>query len=67
MVKEVEITVNVDLFKIGDRIIKDSGDYTFEGEIRGYVLKKSGKIRYVAEDDRGLLFIFNASQIRKVD
>jgi hypothetical protein len=47
----------------GSRVVKDSGDYTFEGEVVAIFTKKSGSLRYVVEDDRGLLFIFNASQL----
>lgn len=51
----------------GDAVIKDSGDYTFEGVIVGIIDKLSGAKRYAVEDSRGLLFIFNAKQLRKVD
>lgn len=45
---------------IGVRVEKRSGDYDFDGEIRAVVIKRSGDIRYVVEDDRGLLLIMNA-------
>lgn len=51
---------------VGDRVIKDHGDYTFEGEVRAIVVKRSGQYRYVVEDDRGLLFIFSAYDLRVV-
>ena len=38
-------------------------DYEFDGDIRGVVTKRSGAIRYVVEDDRGLLLIMNAKQV----
>lgn len=50
-----------------DVVIKDSGDYVYEGIIVGIIEKLSGAKRYAVEDNRGLLFIFNASQLRKVD
>lgn len=50
--------------KKGDQVIKDSGDYTFEGEVRARFSKKSGAFRLVVEDERGLLFIFNEKQLR---
>lgn len=53
------------LFERGDRVEKVGGDYSFEGVVVSEVKKRSGAIRYVVEDDRGLLFIFNSSQIRK--
>lgn len=52
------------MFKIGDYVIKNTGDYTFEGEVRAVVSKKSGEVRFVVEDDRGLLFIFNENQLK---
>ncbi len=50
------------MFNIGDKIYKDKGDYTFEGEIMAVVFKKSGVRRYVVEDDRGLLLIMSENQ-----
>lgn len=52
--------------KQGDRVIKTTGDYTFEGEIRAVVTKKSGVVRYVVEDNRGLLMIMSEAQIKLV-
>ncbi len=52
-------------FSVGDQVTKVGGDYRYDGEVRGIVIKKSGKPRYVVEDVRGLLFIFNSSQIKK--
>jgi hypothetical protein len=52
------------VFVTGDRVVKDSGDYTFEGQVRNRFRKTSGALRYVVEDDRGLLFIFNQRQLR---
>lgn len=52
---------------MNDAVIKDSGDYTFEGIIVGIIEKLSGAKRYAVEDNRGLLFIFNEKQLRKVD
>jgi hypothetical protein len=48
---------------IGKAVHKTSGDYQFDGEVVGVVHKKSGEIRFVVEDDRGLLLIMNARQI----
>lgn len=51
----------------GDRVIKDSGDYIFEGTVVSKFWKRNGRLRYVVEDDRGLLFIFNKDQLRRVE
>lgn len=56
----------VGVFSLGDKVEKRSGDYFFPGEIRAVVVKKSGVIRYVAEDDRGSLHIFRAEQLTEV-
>lgn len=55
-----------DLFA-GDRVIKDGGDYRFEGEIRACFYKKNGKVRYVVENADGVLHIFNRQQLVKVE
>ena len=51
-------------FQLGDRVENIKGDYWLAGEVRGIVFKRSGKYRYVIEDDRGLLFIFNGNQLK---
>jgi hypothetical protein len=48
---------------VGMRVAKRSGDYFFEGVIVARFEKRSGQIRFVVEDDRGLLFIFNENQL----
>ena len=53
--------------QVGDVVIKDSGDYTFSGIVVSVFPKLSGQTRIVVEDDRGLLFIFNPTQLRLVD
>lgn len=50
-------------FFMGDRVSKVGGDYRFDGEIRGVILKRSGALRYAVEDDRGVLHIFRAEQL----
>jgi hypothetical protein len=57
--------MNKEVFAEGVLVEKCTGDYTFEGTVVGIVRKKSGEIRYVIEDDRGLLLIMNEKQIRK--
>lgn len=52
--------------EVGDYVIKNTGDYEFEGTIRAVVIKGNGTVRYVVEDYRGLLFIFRAEQLKKV-
>lgn len=49
--------------RVGDKVSKLSGDYSFDGEVRAVVTKLSGLTRYVVEDDRGTLFIFNRLQL----
>lgn len=53
---------------VGDRVAKTEGDYTFEGVVVSRFWKRNGIVRrFVVEDDRGLLFIFNADQLRPVE
>jgi hypothetical protein len=46
-------------FAVGDRVEKVGGDYTFAGVVVAAFTKLSGQVRYVVEDDRGVLFIFS--------
>ena len=52
--------------KVGDRVIKTGGDYTFEGEVVAVFKKRSGAIRLAVEDDRGVVMIMNESQVSDV-
>lgn len=52
-------------FAVGDAVKKVGGDYDYPGEVRSVVLKKSGEIRYVVEDDRRQLHIFNGGQLER--
>lgn len=54
--------LNLD-FKTGDSVRKISGDYVYSGTIVCVFTKLSGVTRYVVEDSRGLLFIFNTNQL----
>jgi hypothetical protein len=53
-------------FRVGDRVLKDSGDYRYEGEVVAVFTKRSGAVRLVVENDDGMLFIFNESQLKLV-
>ena len=45
------------------RLTVTGNDYSYEGWLASVVIKRSGAIRYVIEDDNGRLFIHNAGQI----
>ena len=49
------------------RLTVTGNDYSYEGWVAGVVIKRSGAIRYVIEDDNGRLFIHNATQIGKTE
>lgn len=51
-------------FKEGDLVEKDGGDAEFKGEIACVFRKKNGAIRYVVEDERGLLLIQSDKTLR---
>ena len=53
--------------EVGIQVEKVGGDYTFVGEVRAIVVKKSGEMRFVVEDDRGILHIFHGRQLRIVE
>lgn len=55
------------LYRTGDPVKKSGGDYQFSGNIVTSFLKRNGALRYVVEDSRGLLFIFNHNQLEPWD
>lgn len=53
-------------FTIGDPVRKIGGDYSIDGWIAAIVTKRSGAIRYVVEDERGMLLIYSAAQLAPI-
>ena len=51
-------------YEIGDRVAKLSGDYRYRGVVVSIFRKRSGVVRYVVENDDGMLFIFNEGQLQ---
>lgn len=47
----------------GDRVKKVGGDYVFNGTVVATVTKRNGKVRYVVENDDGILHIFSRNQL----
>lgn len=47
----------------GDLVSKVGGDYRFDGIVVAAFEKLSGGVRYVVEDDRGVLHIFSAKNL----
>lgn len=45
------------------RVTVMGGDYNYAGDIIEVLVKKSGEIRCVVEDDNGRLFIHNGGQV----
>jgi len=56
-----------DKFSRLQTVRKVGGDYTFEGVVVAVFTKLSGKVRYVVEDDRGVLHIFSDKQLEATD
>jgi hypothetical protein len=52
-------------FARGDKVEKVGGDYRFEGQVVAAFRKLSGAPRYVVEDDRGVLHVYSAKNLRK--
>jgi len=46
-------------YKVGDKVKKVGGDYTFEGVVVSVFEKLSGAVRLVVEDDRGVLHVYS--------
>ena len=53
-------------FTIGQAVEKVSG-YKFIGYVIGVVTTRAGKIRYVVENDDGIIHIFRGSQLKSVE
>lgn len=51
-------------FEVGDRVEKVGGDYQFVGVVVAKFRKLSGAVRYVVEDDRGVLHIYSEKNLR---
>jgi hypothetical protein len=51
-------------FKIGDKVSKVGGDYRFDGVVVATFTKLSGAVRYVVEDDRGVLHIYSDKNLK---
>lgn len=54
-------------FKVGDLVEKVGGDYTFVGYVVAVFAKRSGAIRLVVEDDRGVLHVYSEKILRLVE
>lgn len=51
--------------EIGMLVEKVGGDYQFKGHIVAKFKKLSGAVRYVVEDDRGVLHVYSAKILKK--
>ena len=52
---------------VGDSVMRIGSDYEFVGTVASVFKKLSGKVRYVVEDDRGVLFIMRRENLEKID
>jgi hypothetical protein len=57
-----------DMVRVGERVAKTGGDYTFEGRVVVifHKLGAADAIRVVVEGDEGILLIMTPKQIRRV-
>jgi hypothetical protein len=53
--------------EVGQLVEKVGGDYQFEGYVVAKFAKLSGAVRYVVEDDRGVLHVYSAKILRIKD
>jgi hypothetical protein len=51
-------------FNEGDFVIKDTGDYLFDGIVMCRFRKRSGTPRYVVENEAGIVHVFNHTQLK---
>lgn len=67
----VEVKVNLPenakrgFFEIGDAVIKTKGDYIFAGIVVAKFTKLSSAVRYVVENQDGILHIFSDASLEK--
>lgn len=47
------------IFPVGSKVSKVGGDYRFDGTVVAVFTKLSSLVRYVVEDDRGVLHIYS--------
>lgn len=52
--------------KIGSKVKKIGGDYSFDGIIVSKFNKLSGQERFVVEDDRGVLHIYSEKNLSDI-
>lgn len=52
------------MFTIGNVVSKVGGDYKFDGVVVAVFSKLSGLVRYVVEDDRGVLHIYSEKNLK---
>ena len=50
---------------VGQKVSKVGGDYRFDGVVVAAFKKLSGAVRFVVEDDRGVLHIFGPANLTK--
>lgn len=52
------------MIDVGLKVEKVGGDYTFVGIVVSKFNKLSGAIRFVVEDDRGVLHVYSAKNLK---
>jgi len=55
------------VFLEGNKVSKVGGDYTFNGTVISVFWKNSGKCRYAVEDDRGVIHIYSAANLKQTN
>lgn len=63
---DVALTIKNPL-SVGLKVKRVNSDYTFEGTIVSVFQKVSRHVRYVVEDDRGVLFIMSAKNLQPLE
>lgn len=62
-----EAAVTEAAFTVGANVEKIGGDYTFAGIVVAAFPKLSGAVRYVVEDDRGVLHVYGDKNLRALE
>jgi hypothetical protein len=57
----------METIEIGDKVEKVTGDYKFKGTVVSKFQKLSGVVRFVVENEDGILHIFSQTNLKKQD
>lgn len=64
--REVDWLTRMAGVRVGDHVLKDGGDYRFDGHVVSVFTKLSGAVRVAVENGDGILHIFSGGSLKKL-